>query len=399
VTCTHCGAAVAAGDAFCEACGGDLVSVPASTAISGTGSVADTSVPTGPSPAGSSPVGSSPVESSPGAHGRTHQIVPGTAAGRSSAPATISAGIWTAVDTSIPCTACGEIVADDGFCTVCGHRARTRREHWTETHGDRVGAVCDKGISHARNEDAMATAIGPAGVVVLVVCDGVTTAPESDRASLAASLAAADVLAAQPATEGSVAARISAWEPRLVAACRVANGEAVGVARALGDPREPPSCTFVAAVVDDDLVVTAWCGDSRAYWLADGAGPDAVGEQLTIDHSLGTEMIRSGMTREQAEAEATSHTITRWLGADSIDATPEFRAMQVDRAGWLLVCSDGLWNYASTPAELSALVEQARADGAATATAIAESLAAFANACGGRDNITVALARCEPPLP
>ncbi len=326
-------------------------------------------------------VGVGASASTPG-HDRTHLLQPGPGTG---------------VDTSLPCVACGAAVDDDGFCSVCGQRARTRREHWTETHGTapgiRIGAVCDKGIEHARNEDAMATTITAGGRAVVVVCDGVTTAPDSDRASLAASAAACEVLAAAPPSAGSFAARLSAWEPVLVAACRAANAETVAIARMLGDPPEPPSCTFVASVVEGDLISTAWCGDSRAYWLPDVTSPTADGEQLTLDHSLGTEMIRAGMTREQAEADPTCHTITRWLGADSVDATPEFHAMRIEQPGWLLVCSDGMWNYASTPGELRDLVARAVADGATTATAIAESLTAFGNEQGGHDNITVALVR------
>ena len=382
MSCPHCGATVVAGDAFCEACGGDLAA--------GTSGVPGTPGTPGASDASGTPTGSAvadPTADLP----RTHLLVPngdGLAAG------------W-GVDTSVPCVVCGASVADDGFCTVCGHKARTRREHWTETLGPHVGAVCDKGIAHARNEDGMAigraTGAGDArgGIVALVVCDGVTTAPDSDRASLIASEVARDVLIAAPAASGSTAARVSHWEPVLATACRAANAEAVGVARALGDPDEPPSCTFVAAVVDGDLIATAWCGDSRSYWLPD-AGP---GEQLTTDHSLGTEMIRDGMTREQAEASPDCHTITRWLGADSVDPTPDYRTRLVDGPGWLLVCSDGMWNYASDPVRLVELIREAEAAGAVDATAIAESLAAYANACGGHDNVTVALARCGVPLP
>lgn len=367
MTCPHCGAATAAGDAFCEACGGELVP-GAAPSISAPDTVAMDD--------------GDPTEE----HARTHLLTPA------------GAGDGMGVDTSVPCTACGAAVADDGFCSVCGHKARTRRDHWTETHGDHVGAVCDKGIAHARNEDAMATGVSASGVVALVVCDGVTTAPDSDRASLAASLAARDVLLANPSVDGSFAQRLSAWEPVLAASCRVANAEAVAVARSLGDPAEPPSCTFVAAIVDGDLVATAWCGDSRSYFLPD-PGTGGPGEQLSTDHSLGTEMIRNGMTREQAEADPTCHTITRWLGADSYDPTPEFRAVQVRSPGWLLVCSDGMWNYASDVDHLARLIAQAQADGAVTPTAIAESLTAFANDQGGHDNITVALARCAPQLP
>ncbi len=341
MTCTHCGEPITSGDAFCEACGTDLGGLAGTAATTTPAAVAahDDAI-TAPSPPPSAGTHEQP---------RTHLLQPGGGSG---------------VDTSLPCAACGAEVADDGFCTVCGHRARTRREHWTETHeragAPAIGAVCDKGISHARNEDAMATALTTTGLAVVVVCDGVTTAPDSDRASLAASAAARDVLAAAPPSTGAFAARLSAWEPVLAASCRAANAEAVAIARTLGDPPEPPSCTFVAAVVDRDLIAIAWCGDSRAYWLPDGdasVGADGDdGEQLTLDHSLGTEMIRSGMSREQAEADPTCHTITRWLGADSVDATPEFRAVRVERSGWLLVCSDGMWNYASGPGDLAALV-------------------------------------------
>jgi len=66
--------------------------------------------------------------------------------------------------------------------------------------------------------------------------------------------------------------------------------------------------------------------------------------------------------------------------------------------GWLLVCSDGLWNYCSAPAALQALLaELATPDRAPLPLATA--LVDWANAQGGRDNITVALARfAAPPL-
>ena len=102
------------------------------------------------------------------------------------------------------------------------------------------------------------------------------------------------------------------------------------------------------------------------------------------------------MSRVEAEQDPTAHTITRWLGADSANSSPDTVTLDVAGSGWLLVCSDGLWNYASSPAELAALVAAARADGATSPTAIAESLAAYSNDRGGHDNISVALARVEP---
>ena len=155
---------------------------------------------------------------------------------------------------------------------------------------------------------------------------------------------------------------------------------------------EPPSCTFVAAVLTGRRLAVGWCGDSRAYWLGD----DGDQRQLSIDHSLASELIAGGMSRVEAEQDPTAHTITRWLGADSANSSPDTVTLDVAGSGWLLVCSDGLWNYASSPAELAALVAAARADGATSPTAIAESLAAYANDRGGHDNISVALARVEP---
>ena len=64
--------------------------------------------------------------------------------------------------------------------------------------------------------------------------------------------------------------------------------------------------------------------------------------------------------------------------------------------GWLLVCSDGLWNYCSDAADLQRLVHETVARLGATGhhpPALAQALTDFANESGGIDNITVALAR------
>jgi serine/threonine protein phosphatase PrpC len=297
---------------------------------------------------------------------------------------------------SAVCAHCGGRILDDGFCGTCGQKARSPRDHWSEQPAPWVGGVCDKGIVHTANEDAMALAATADGsLAIVVVCDGVTSAPHSDRAALAAARAACShltALSAPPA--GSVAAEVSYWTDALTSAASEANAAAVGVAHTLGDPAEPPSCTFVAAVVSDELITVAWCGDSRAYWLPDTG--DA--RQLTVDHSLGTELLASGESRAQAEADPAFHTITRWLGADSVDHSPEFASQTIDRAGWLLVCSDGLWNYASALPEMRTLLSDLSASAGTDPVPLAGALVDWANAAGGHDNITAALARCDPSL-
>ena len=97
---------------------------------------------------------------------------------------------------------------------------------------------------------------------------------------------------------------------------------------------------------------TATLGDSRVYWLPDQ------GEALLLstDDSMAQEQIAAGVERGIAESGMHSHVITRWLGRDAPDVRPTLAGVVATGAGWLLVCSDGLWNYASDPAAIAHLV-------------------------------------------
>ena len=277
------------------------------------------------------------------------------------------------------CAVCGGAYDEDGWCTECGSRRPDPRHHFSARPDDHVAAVCDRGIRHEDNEDAMAVWGDPddPGRAVLVVCDGVTTATRSAEASLAAA-------------EAALAALTGADEPvqeRLV----LATDAAAAAVRQVGEefPDSAPSCTLVAAVVEEGTATLASVGDSRGYWLPDEGEP----ARLTTDDSMAEEQVRTGMSRAEAEASALAHTITRWLGPDSPDHSPEISTQDVSAPGWLLVCSDGLWNYASEPADLRAVLRQEGQRAGDDPLALAEALVAWANARGGADNITVALAR------
>jgi serine/threonine protein phosphatase PrpC len=137
-------------------------------------------------------------------------------------------------------------------------------------------------------------------------------------------------------------------------------------------------------------LAVGWVGDSRAYWLPDGAGA----EQLTVDDSWAAEAIALGVPREEAENGPNAHAITRWLGADAPDPRPHVASRVVAGPGWLMLCSDGLWNYRSEAADLGRLVADT---GAADPSprALAEALVRWAVEQGGADNISVALARLQ----
>ena len=91
-----------------------------------------------------------------------------------------------------------------------------------------------------------------------------------------------------------------------------------------------------------------------------------------------------------------AHTITRWLGPDSPDHTPMVTTQDVTTPGWLLLCSDGLWNYASAAQELADVFTSVVEEVGTDVLPLSRALVDWANARGGRDNITVALARIDP---
>ena len=285
------------------------------------------------------------------------------------------------------CLECGGQVDSDGYCQTCGTKAPSPRDRFEASPADWVGGVSDRGVVHVRNEDALALWASPAPALdaVLVVCDGVTSSQDSDVASLAAAERARDVLAAsQPSGMSTTESHDLAIEVALVDAVVKAN-EAV-IAHTAADSENAASCTFAAAVVHGSRVHWATLGDSRVYFLAEAATV-----QLSTDHSVAEELIRAGSSRVEAESSPQAHAITRWLGRDAGDIVPEVGVYTATTQGWLLVCSDGLWNYASEPTALAARLADAM-QGGGSATEIAARLVKWANAQGGKDNVTVALA-------
>jgi serine/threonine protein phosphatase PrpC len=272
-------------------------------------------------------------------------------------------------------------ITPEGYCESCGRKVPSGRDHCELDLGLLAG-VSDRGLRHARNEDAMALAAGqtPGGpVAIAVVCDGVSSSPLPDEASLAAAQAAVRVLLAS-VRRGDDLAHAS------VTAVRSAQHALDG----LGSPGQAPSATYVSAVVDAGAAIVCWLGDSRAYWLAEGSGA----RRLTADDSLAQEMIATGLLAEaEAMASPQAHVITRWLGADQAESRPHVARFEPPGAGVVLVCSDGLWNYLPEAADLAGLaLPAALTDPLGAAGALVK----FALDAGGKDNITVVLVPFPP---
>lgn len=289
-----------------------------------------------------------------------------------------------------PCAECGGPIGADLYCQQCGAKAPTARDHFREAPASWVAGVCDRGIRHHRNEDALALAADdePGSRAVLIVCDGVSNAEDSHIASLAAARAARGVLTSVRPDEAED--RATVYADAMGAAATAAN-DAV-VERTPDDSVNPPSCTYAVAVVDRGVIVHGNLGDSRVYWIDDEPGRS---RQLSVDDSVAQARIAMGVDRETAENGPQAHAITRWLGRDTPDLVPTTGSLAVPGTGWVLVCSDGLWNYASTAEQLGALVREAisRNPGNQRVRSLAVSLVRWARLQGGKDNITVALAR------
>ncbi|MGW0677865.1 protein phosphatase 2C domain-containing protein [Streptomyces sp. NPDC002767] len=294
------------------------------------------------------------------------------------------------------CVACRSGHVDsDGYCENCGHAQPRERDHM-EQELTAVAAVSDRGLRHHRNEDAFAlssTAL-PDGspAVVAIVCDGVSSATRPDEASLAASRAAAEaLLAALPLGTHPQ----QAMHEAIVAAAEAVNS--LAEAPPAHDEHAPhqnaPACTLVGAVVTPTLLIVGWVGDSRAYWVpVDRSSPPA---RLTEDDSWAAQMVAAGLMSEaQAYADERAHAITGWLGADAYELEPHTASFKPDRPGVVVVCTDGLWNYAEAAEEMAEVVPL---DAAERPLHSAQVMVGHALDGGGHDNVTVAVVPFPAP--
>ncbi len=141
--------------------------------------------------------------------------------------------------------------------------------------------------------------------------------------------------------------------------------------------------TAVVLLVYRNRAAIAYVGDSRLYRLR--------GEQLTqvtTDHSLVEELVARGLyTRDEAKENVNKNIVTRALG---IEPEVEVDVLEEDLqvGDTLLMCTDGLTDLVSDEAIRLTLMENAD-----NLRAAGERLVSLANEKGGKDNISVILAR------
>jgi PPM family protein phosphatase len=171
---------------------------------------------------------------------------------------------------------------------------------------------------------------------------------------------------------------------RLVTAIKLAN------LKIHEQAQRDPACkgmgtTIVTALFLDDRIIVGHVGDSRLYRLRDGEI-----QQLTEDHSLINDYIKmKRMTAEEAENWPHKNVIVRALGMkDSVQVDIHAETPRVGDS--FLLCSDGLSGMISDEKIAEIMRSEHDLDRASDRMIVA------ANAAGGKDNITVVLARLEP---
>lgn len=266
----------------------------------------------------------------------------------------------------------------DRFCAECGGRIAAPEPPntggWADAAGPLLAARTDPGVIHATNQDAFCLSATPDGGLI-VVCDGVSNSQTPEAAALTAARVAHQALADGAAMRDAI---IRAHD----AVCALPFDRQADL--------DPPATTIVSARLHPGGITLGWLGDSRAYRI-DGTGAAL----LTRDHSwLELVLQRGDMTQAEASRDRRAHALVHCLGTtDFTRATPCPEPGIIDLPawhGWLLLCTDGLWNYAASPAAL----RQAAGEGlAGDAPDLCARLVSVARNAGGRDNITVAAAR------
>ena len=278
----------------------------------------------------------------------------------------------------------------DQSYTVTPDTAATLRVDLTDAAAARGDVACAShiGLRHETNQDAAALGIDGSGHhIVLVVADGVSSTEGAEECARVASHTARDYLTATmdqglPINDDDTVTLFERTFQKTHEAVVSGSGP-IG------------ACTLAVAVATHDRIVVGNIGDTRTYWFPDDGDP----VRLSIDDSMAQAQMDLGLSREEAERGMGAHAITKWIGASATDVAPRVMAYQPQQSGWLLVCSDGLWNHVPDAGDLARLmadlVSKAHADdhGHASPAGVANGLIAHANNCGGHDNITVALWR------
>ena len=140
--------------------------------------------------------------------------------------------------------------------------------------------------------------------------------------------------------------------------------------------------TLVGAVIENYQATIFNIGDSRAYLFRHGSL-----HRITRDHSLVQNKIDSGeITEEEALKDEDRHKITMAIGLRE-EVKPDFYSLKLTEGDLLLLCTDGLHDMLKDD-EIEEIIKKY-----GRLSDIAGELVKRANEKGGKDNVTVIVAR------
>lgn len=256
---------------------------------------------------------------------------------------------------------------------------------------DRISMVglTDTGRVRDHNEDCIG--LRP-DIGLLVLADGMGGL----KAGEVASAMAVEVITAELEAELKGITAVDHDEATGYALESLAVGRAIHKANAsiFGVAQSQPQCagmgtTLVVGLFYDNRLTVAHVGDSRMYRLRDSGL-----EQVTSDHSLVQELVDRGFyTPEEARTAANKNIVTRALGIGA-DVHVDMQEEVVLLGDIYLMCSDGLNDMLDDEQIRTILVENR-----GNLDAAVQNLVDAANAEGGRDNVSVLMARVDRSFP
>ncbi|HLR14885.1 MAG TPA: Stp1/IreP family PP2C-type Ser/Thr phosphatase [Bacillota bacterium] len=138
--------------------------------------------------------------------------------------------------------------------------------------------------------------------------------------------------------------------------------------------------TVVIVIMTNEFATVAHIGDSRCYTLNSERFT-----QVTEDHSLVNELIRSGeITKKEAHNHPRKNVILKSLGTQST-VQADVRTLTIETHERVLLCTDGVTDKIEDD-EIEAFLKQTE-----SIEDIAQSMVQLANERGGEDNISLIL--------
>jgi protein phosphatase len=233
-----------------------------------------------------------------------------------------------------------------------------------------------RGKVRNRNEDAGGIFYNSDGQMLAIVADGMGGHQAGDVASDMAASFIQEKWKEMDKVE--MPGELEKWMSQIIAEVNAAIFE-----YALNHPQhEGMGTTVVMAVCTEEFITIAHIGDSRCYLLnEDGLA------QITEDHSLVNELVRSGqISKEDAEHHPRKNILLKALGTEQ-EVSEDVQTLSWEKGDQILLCSDGLTNKIIDE-ELKDLLSSNK-----NVDEIANEMLELANDRGGEDNITLAILR------